>query len=155
MMVAEDAAQRLGKLTGSVNRGSSLSLNVQREPTNAVDYLTGALRVDELHHLGAARAVTVALAESRRHNRSAASGPGGMRGGFRPGVQCLEWGRRCASRRRKPGRRGLLSGEGLLFAGAVILVVTFQHEDLALREIHHRPRLLWMEITETGRQAIV
>jgi hypothetical protein len=45
------------------------------------------------------------------------------RDGFRPGLQCLGWGHRRAGRRREPGRRGLLSGEGLLFAGALILVV--------------------------------
>jgi hypothetical protein len=54
---------------------------------------------------------------------AAAPGSDGMRDGFRPGLQCLDWGHRRAGRRREPGRRGLLSGEGLLFAGALILVL--------------------------------
>jgi hypothetical protein len=66
---------------------------------------------------------TMALAENRRHYRAAAPGSCGMRGGFRPGVQCRDWGHRRAGGRREPGRRGLLSGERLLFAGALILVV--------------------------------
>jgi hypothetical protein len=50
---------------------------------------------------------------------------------FRPGLQCLDWGYRGAGRHREPGRRGLLSGEGLLFAGALILVVARQSAKVA------------------------
>jgi hypothetical protein len=56
-----------------------------------------------------------------------------MRDGFRPRIQCLHC-RHCrAGRRREPRRRRLLSGEGLLFAGPLILVVDEPDEPLCPR----------------------
>jgi hypothetical protein len=80
-------------------------------------------RVDELHHLGTARPDTVALAKMPAPQSISSAG-------IRRNARRLPTGHTMprpvtppCGRRREPGRRGLLSGEGLPFAGALILVV--------------------------------